>query len=179
MTDTEQRLMKNYEYLAEYYKNLKIISYDEVVDILLSSKDSIKVDFFNQYDALNDINYSCVKIWNNTKDTTEEYLSIDQDIKKVYENLLNSLKSKIKLEDLILQLVPTYIGYGLYCYIGEKNILEFPRKIVNEIYKYSTEKHNKETNDVVCIYRGFYEDKEIFVPNTLPTEEKEKVISKK
>lgn len=178
MTDTEQRLMKNYEYLAEYYKNLKTISYDEVVDILLSSKDSIKIDFFNKYDALNDINYSCVKIWNNTKDTTEEYLSVDQDFVKVYENLLSALKKKIKLDDLILQIYPTYNGYELGCYIGKRNILNFPSKIVNEVYKCSTEKYNKETNEVVCIYRGF-EDREIFIPNSLPSKEKEKVISKK
>lgn len=181
MANGKSRVEENCEYLAEYYKNLKTISYDEVVDILLSSKDSIKIDFFNRYDALNDINYSCVKIWNNTKDTTEEYLSVDQDLVKVYENLLSALKKKIKLDDLILQIYPTYTynGYELGCYIGKRNILNFPSKIVKEVYKCSTEKYNKETNEVVCIYKGFYEDKEIFVPNTLPTEEKEKVISKK
>ena len=177
MANGKSRVEENCEYLAQYYKSLKTISYDEVIDILKDAKDGVTANFIVQYDALNDINYSCVQIRNITKSTVEEYLTIDQDLTKVYENLLSALKKKIKIDDLILQLFPGYFGYELYCFVKENSLLNFPRKIVPEVYNNLTETYNKETHDVVCIYKTIYESIQLFAPNTL--QKKEKTKSKK
>ena len=162
------RVEENLKYIADYLKNLKTISYENIISLV--KKDAYnQIQYYDRYDIINDVHYSCVSILkNNDTSTNEEYKTMDQDARDVYNNTI-ALFKKNNI-DSMFQIITNYDGkYELICNIG-KSIIIFPKSIVKELMACSTRHYNKNSNEIYCIYGN----KELFLPSFLKTEEKEK-----
>ena len=165
------RVEENARIMAEYLKNLESISYDEIVDRLIDHENHYQIQFYNKHDIINNIYYSCISILkNNETGNAVEYLSMDQNTKDVYNNLIKKKKKKENI-DLSFQIFINYDNQSdLACTCGD-NVLIFPRAIVEELIDCSTEYSNKNPGVIYCIYG----DKEIFIPKFLEKDKEKKL----
>ena len=162
--------------IAEYLKSLSIISYEDIIDMLNDKNNHYQIEFNDQFDVLNNIHYSCVSILkNNDTSSVKKYLSADQDVKKIYTNLIAALQEK--KAEASFEIFTNYFGYNqLACCVGE-NVLILSKEIVAELMAESSDFFNKRSNDIQCIIGN----KEIFLPSSLSNTgiKKEKIIGTK
>ncbi len=168
-SNNESKIEKNLKLIAEHLKSLSKISYEEIVDMLSDEENHYQIEFYDKVDILNDLHYICVSILkNNNTSTGKEYLSADQDIKDVYTNLITALKEK-EVES-IFQIFTNYSGHNqLACNVG-KNVLMFPKEIVDELMKSSSNSYRDD--DILCVVGN----KELFFPSSLTDKTKKNIL---
>ena len=156
------RVEDNLKIIAEYLKSLSIVSYEDIIDMLNDMNNYYQIEFYDQFDVLNDKHYSCVSILkNHDTSTVRKYLSADQDVKDIYTNLIATLKEK-KTETDFQIFTNSCWRNQLACIVGE-NVLTFPQEIVDELMAGSSEYSCKGSDDILCIVGN----KEIFLPGSL------------
>ena len=135
------KVEENCKMIAEYLKNLKVISYNEIVSKLKESETNHYIFFYQDYDAYNDKYYNCV-IADNVR-----YLSQDQDDDIIYNNLAGLIREKIDLPDF--QIVRSNCTDELVCF-NNSNVVVFPQSIVEKLIENSSS-YSKD-NDMICIF---------------------------
>lgn len=160
------KVEENLRYQAEYLKNLKTISYDDIGKLLKDDNNFYQIHFYDQYDIINDIHYSCVNVLeNNDTSKQEEYKTIDQDPKDVYNNII-MLLSKNKDMKPRFQIIINYDNSQDLVCNTITDIIIFPKTIVRDLIENANEYSNKKPGDVYCIYRS----KELFLPSQFEKE---------
>ena len=155
------RVEENLKIISMRLKNLKKISYDEVVDKLNDKGNTYQIDFYSKHDIIADINYNCCDIIkNNNTSKIERYLLNDSDIESIYTNFMESLKRKKVNPNF--QIFLNYQGINqLTCTIGN-SILIFPEELTEKLMASSNESSNCEDN-IVCVNK----DEPISIPRKL------------
>lgn len=158
---------ENLRIISEELKKLETISYDEIVDMLSATDAYYQINFYDQHDVIGDIHYSCVSVLkNNDTDTVEEYLTADQNVRAVYNNLIKALEKKFG-SDFIIQVSNGFGSYfEMYCFIGD-NLIMFPKKPIKELIGSATE----QPSDPNCIPCVLFAGKECFLPKSLEIED--------
>ena len=163
-------ILENLKNISAYYKNLSTLSYDDIVN-KLDGVTSLQINFEEQYDLLEDRQYSVVIIWDDIKDTRYEYLTVDQDPKDVYKNMIIALRKKM---DPIFQITDQRGKYALehpdlICEVNN-NMIIFPRSIVDDVLACAVEFSSGEPDDVSC----YINDEMVYIPSSLSSEVIEK-----
>ena len=146
----------NLRIISMRLKNLKTISYDEIVDRLKDRSSNYQIDFYSKHDIIADINYNCCDIIkNNNTSKIERYLLNDSDIESIYTNFMESLKRKEVNPNF--QIFLNYQGINqLACTIGN-SILIFPEELTEKLIASNSE------DNVACISG----EKQISIPRKL------------
>lgn len=166
------KVEENLKFIAESLKNMKVISYNGIVNLLKNKDSFYQIQFYDQYDIINDIHYSCVNILKDY-DTwkTEEYKTIDQNVKDVYNNLIETIENDADI-DPVFQIIIDYNNMPeLICNVGD-NILMFPKAIVKDLMACANEYPNNNPSDIYCIYRN----KELFLPRSFEKDDKKEIV---
>ena len=160
---SKERVLENCKYLAEYYKNLRVMSYEEIVDIFTNKENQYQIEFYEAHDALNDLYYKC-GVYMENLDTNKQtvFRVLDQDDIEIYNNLIAEIqKRKVPVDYQIY--FNEYFNFAFLGTCGENNML-FPVSITNKLMdcRINT-KNKKEQGDIVVLY-----DKELwYMPNKL------------
>ena len=102
---------------------------------------------------------------NNDTSKQEEYKTIDQDPKDVYNNII-MLLSKNKDMKPRFQIIINYDNSQDLVCNTITDIIIFPKTIVRDLIENANEYSNKKPGDVYCIYRS----KELFLPSQFEKE---------
>jgi len=144
MDDSKQEM--RYRIIAESYKKLEILHYDEIIKIL-KEKEYHRVTFYDGFDPLNNIHYCCVDVMkNNDTSTIINYKAEDQDPRQIYNNMVAGLKK----EELDAEYHILYNGdVDLICII-DTNLLTFPKQIVKDLRLCQTDLDHAQEGDIYC-----------------------------
>ena len=147
------RLEELYMVQTEYYSKLAVLTYDDIIKILMEN-DNYSISFFDGCDTLNDIRYQLVDVVD-CNGSSVIYKAENNDLKEIYSNLIAAFKSNgLEVEYKFEQLFSGYDVLG--CVIGT-NYLQFPIEVVNYLRMCKINIENIEYGDICCYdYDNYY-----------------------